>query len=243
MNPKISIVVPFVKHDFLLGFFNSLPAALNRETAEVIAIDNTWVNGDRAPRKLPDAHVQLLHLYAEPALPLHAAWNMGMRTARGDYICVANDDIVWREKALVNMVEALDINKLRCVYPTHTSGLNILPPPPASQNPHGPVNLIGPPEFRGFCFMLTRECFERSVCDFDEQFELFYGDDDYARRLIAVGSPARQVGNAVIHHFESQSVSKLPVGVMGGCRQRDYDRFVAKYGLSTWQEYVAKRGF
>ena len=62
----------------------------------------------------------------------------------------------------------------------------------------------------GFCFMVTRPCWER-VGRFDEDYVLTAEDWDYfhrTRRYFKIARP----NNAYVHHFENQSIEAMPKG-------------------------------
>jgi len=83
--------------------------------------------------------------------------------------------------------------------------------------------------FAGWCFFLSARCMERAGV-FDEQFVLWYQDNDYLRRLASAGIRPVECRNCLIHHFESKSILGLEDGFdHQGWRERDAERWKAKW--------------
>ncbi len=95
------------------------------------------------------------------------AVNQGLKVARGEYLMVVNNDIMW----------------------TH-GGLQSLCVPGVVTSPS--VNHI-PQKFWGSFFCIPRSVYEK-IGGLDEQFEIgYYEDDDYVKRLDEAGIEMRAV--------------------------------------------------
>ena len=77
---------------------------------------------------------------------------------------------------------------------------------------------------------------------FDERFELFYGDDDAWMQTIDIGCPARQVHNALVYHYGSQSVRELAPEYVREAKARDKARFDEQWGGRSPRDLLAEKG-
>lgn len=110
------------------------------------------------------------------------AVNMGMSLAKGDYIMVVNNDIIW---------EYGDLNDL-CVPKVMTS------PKMKEQSQF----------FWGCFFVVPREIYEK-VGALDPQFFLYCSDTDYVKRVKDAGFDVRSVQNCNIFTEGAQTTKTL----------------------------------
>jgi len=212
----VSVVIPHCgNREVLYECLCSIPPACGGLSYEVIIVDNSeeglsseFSKGCSLIRNTPGATI-------------NRSWNQGCNLAKGKVIAVVNDDIVFGVRALEICVEAMGAFGVPVIYPKHTAGE--LPSNFAELSycaAKAPLTLEGPPEFRGFAFLLTRACY----CEtgpFDEQFQFFYGDDDYWFRLILAKRAPRELQNAYVHHYE-QATTKT-IGTTKGTWLRGVD--------------------
>lgn len=112
------------------------------------------------------------------------ACNKGMELARGDFICVVNDDVVVLEGTLKGLVD-----KTAVTSPVING---------VAQN------------FWGAFFCLPRWVYE-SVGGFDERFTKgYFEDDDLIRRLDKAGVPMKSVGSVKVKHLGGTTMEQLP---------------------------------
>jgi GT2 family glycosyltransferase len=223
-KPEVSVIVPVLGYDNIKLFLDSLQFASCR-TSEIIILDSTPYKERIEFRNFdPDKKSTIIHVIMDPPLSFHAIWNLGLRISTAPYIALMNDDIAWGHRSLDNCIEALRAFNLLAVYPKHTSSKPdtvmkteelALWFETAKEISQKPISLEGPPEYRGFAWIMHRKVLD-IVGYFDEQFGLYYGDNDYYYRLIDVRRPPRCVTNAVIHHFVSQTTK--------ACQKRGDDR-------------------
>lgn len=233
-GPELSVVVPILGYESIGAFMQTLQVAWP-DTIEVIILDSTpfgerhdSVNYDESGKST------IIRAIIDPPMNFHATWNLGLRMARGRYIALVNDDILFGHRSLAHCVNAIDKFEIPCVYPQHTSGPAELSKfeELGKSTAQLPMQLIGPPEYRGFCWVMACDVPDL-IGYFDERFELYYGDNDYWYRLIKEGYPPRCVQNAMIHHFESRTTkiieSKMTKNFKAIC-EADRKLFLEKWG-------------
>lgn len=169
---------------------------------------------------------------------IHEAWNYGLENFTGDYIFICNDDIVFGTDSIINTVSTMQKNGLWAAYPAHTShqfSENFFDL--AEAKAALPDGVQGPPEFRGFCFAISREGVEK-IGKFRD-FNFWYGDTDYWYRSIVLGHPAREVANALIHHYEGAgTLGRTDPGyaeAFSEAIKRDAERFQQLWGTHDGQ--------
>lgn len=149
------------------------------------------------------------------------AWNQGIKNSSGEYICIINNDLIFREGWLEEMVRMSIKFGKKVVIPQYTSGSKptTFPDPPKKKDEPGwsgklQKGKIEDGHFKGYCFLVHRIVFERTVGYFDEQFEMWwYEDSDFLERLSAVAKQdndpsyiSTKALGAYIHHFESKTL-------------------------------------
>jgi GT2 family glycosyltransferase len=206
MRISVVIVTGYHPPEHVQGAVDSLAAAQDESLHDVIIVE-TENKGpvDTTALSQRGVIVSFKQMFDKPFFDgvLHEAWNYGLSNTFGDIVFICNDDLVFGHRALEQCAMAAEAFKLWCVYPCHTSRelpANFHERAKALGSSPQPV-LCGPPEFRGFCFGLTREAID-GIGPFDEQFKFWYGDTDTWYRLIMAGHPAREVATALVHHYE-----------------------------------------
>jgi len=242
MKPELSVVVPILGYDSIGAFMQTLQVAWTR-SIEVIVLDSTpfgkrhdTVNYDESGKST------IIRTIIDPPMGFHETWNLGLRMARGDYIALVNDDLLFGHLSLEHCVQAIDKFELPCVYPMHTSGPAQLERFEAEGRNVAelPLALVGPSEYRGFCWVMTRDL-QDIVGSFDEQFELYYGDKDYWYRLIKEGYPPRCIQNALVHHFEGRTIKIIESATKKDFRaigDADFARFKQKWGETNAKQLL-----
>lgn len=174
-------------------------------------------------------------------LPIYSAWNMGIEVATKAlpdcHVLILNDDVLLPMNAIDLFDQATKYLNALCFVPitppaTHYSRTVDLPFDHYAQVP---VDVKQYSEFSwmpGFCFLLTREAIN-TVGLFDEQFTVWYGDDDYQRRLKEAEQPDYasivRIDTLFVFHyggstFDYEKDPKTQAAIM-----EDKEKFVTKY--------------
>jgi glycosyltransferase involved in cell wall biosynthesis len=233
MKPELSVVVPICGYDSIGSFMATLQVAWG-STIEVIILDSSKF-GERQDSVNYDTSGKstVIRAIIDPPIPYYVALNMGARMARGEYIAICHDDVLFGYKSLHHCVEAMNHHDLPCAFPRHTYG----PASVESFEVYGkdaaarPLRLISKPEtdYLPCCMVYTWDIFEL-LGWFDEQFTFFEGIRDYWYRLIEHGYPPCCVDNALVHHFEGRTRNLIKGKDFDAIEKADKKAFKAKWG-------------
>lgn len=199
--------------------------ALRRHTPEpleIIVVDNG--SRDETPARLAAADdVTVIRNATNRGFA--AACNQGIAAARGELVCLLNNDTEVTEGWLDALRSALAVPGTGLVGPrsNRISGLQVVPAAPAlsdASDAHAWAH-----EWReqrrgrswltqrlvGFCLLARRELFE-AIGGFDEGFGVGnYEDDDLGERVLAAGLSLRVADDAVVLHHGSATFAGLDV--------------------------------
>lgn len=185
---------------------------------------------------------------------IYKSWNEGIRFSWGMDVFVLNDDILIPKDFIEQMM--LKKSNAYAVCPL-TSGF----PPVGTIRPHyqwhhsshlettfadEPTETYLP-FMRGWCFMLPFATYSQ-VGLFDEEFQIWFGDTDYDRRLMV---EAKKTGRHAVcyvpvpvHHYGTSSFSKIGKKRFFDSNYQDQLRFEWKHRLAHhdlgWDSYAKK---
>lgn len=177
-KPKISLVIPYMEADA------GKPSILKRWTDSVPPIDELIISANWKEG------------YAKPI-------NRGLKLAKGDYLLVSNDDLIW------DVGDIYDLCKPGVVTSPMVNGVH--------------------QDFWGCCFMIPRDVYEK-VGGLYEGYEIsYYDDDDYVCNLIKAGVKMRGIKSVNIMHPEGgRTLHTFPDHNEWGERNRQ--KFIERWG-------------
>lgn len=148
---------------------------------------------------------------------IYESWNKGIKFAGGDDVVILNDDILIPFDFCEVMGEVLASKKADAYCPASAG----FPPVRRVRDNYAfyPNTLIKidivntvksthVPTIKGWCFALPRTTIEK-IGLFDEQFNIWYGDKDYEKRIFDAGGKIMFLENFNVHHFGTSSYSKI----------------------------------
>lgn len=145
-----------------------------------------------------------LFVLAGKQLTLPLAWNMCLDTAftamGAEYCVLSNDDIVLTKGLISDL----------CKPDTVVSPL---------------VNGGAYKKFHAHIFSLPRTVYDK-VGKMDEQFQVYWADTDYCKRLVDAGVPIETNNNVDVDHKESARTLKHFEGIT---EMSDKDKFINKW--------------
>lgn len=244
-RPKVSIIMPVLNQiEMTVQCVERIGRLTDATDYELIVINNGSTDGTR---RYLDGLEDVVALHCPSNIGVGPAWNLGIETARGEYLCVINNDILvtpgWIDALLWPFEQD---ERVWCTGPLFTRGpvprdFDLLAEFIAGSEPQLVAGGIV-----GFCFVLSRTAVD-TLGLFDEQFETaWYEDTDYYCRLLASGHPPALVTNCLIHHYETRTArSELPKAGQE-ILARNERRFRKKWGRvvapGTDHVYTVPRG-
>jgi N-acetylglucosaminyl-diphospho-decaprenol L-rhamnosyltransferase len=240
--------------DVIPGLLDSIFAHVDRATTEVILVDNGSTDGTiEHLRRRGD--VTVIENGVNAGYP--TAMNRGARLARGEFVLLANPDLVFRPGALAAMVGALRRNpRLGGVSPVIE-----VPPEPATVYPllagdpglwYGFAHFSGVmqrfrgsrrvnshleyaperhegeiPWIHGCCGLYRRAALAPLGGGFDERFFIYFEDADLGRSLRRAGWRLEIARDARVLHLEDQTCRRIAV------KSR-------KWFIESWHKYHRK---
>jgi GT2 family glycosyltransferase len=215
--PLVSIVIVTYNNLQLTRLcLDSILAVTEYPNLELVIVDNASSDGTGAwLAEYARAHESTRVVLNDDNRGFAAGTNQGVREARGEILCLLNNDTVVTAGWLSALVQALrSDHKLGMVGPvTNAAGneakvraryatLAELPAWAAAYTRSHEGASMELPMLALFCAALRREVWER-VGELDEQFEIgMFEDDDYCRRIRAAGFELRCLKYAFVHHWQ-----------------------------------------
>lgn len=222
--PKISVVVlTFNNLELTKACLDSLVRFTCYPNIELILVDNA--STDESPTYLTEfknKHKNIKLILNEKNLGFSAGNNVGLKEATGDFLVMLNNDTVVTPGWLMTLMRHLQINPTIGIIGPVTNNIgneakiNINYSTPKKMLPltfNYTLNQMGkyyPLQTAAFfCVMIPRNIFEE-VGLLDENFGRgFFEDDDYCRRVEAIGKTIVCAHDVFIHHHLSASFNKL----------------------------------
>lgn len=203
-DPLLSIVIPVMNQaEYTKAILKNIEETTHIPY-EVIVVDNN--STDETPEILAGCRV----IRNQHNAGLSVAWNQGCREAYGTHIALLNNDIVlpdgWAETLMSHGKPAIcplytQGDKLPGGFKKRNKDLGAKRKSTRAALPCGD----GPQGFTGFCFLLTKEAYERTG-PFNEKYFYWFGDRDYYHRLNEMGFKCVQSNNVSIHHYVSKTL-------------------------------------
>jgi GT2 family glycosyltransferase len=239
-NPlePITVIIPFHSNETGLAVtLATLQAQLVPPKAIIVIDTSKDKSGLPIAQRYTTNNVPIVVEVAQ--VGIYEAWNKGIELAGDSDVLIINDDLLLP----MNFIDVLMV--CRQAVP----GLAYVPLTPRKDHYQSGVDVDFPwycPDPRtltiddfaqtdwlpGFCFLLTKEAV-KEVGQFDTRFQVWYGDDDYQKRLIAKGremdiNPIVLVKSLYAYHYGGTSYKYLDKAVVRKIG-KDRRKFTAKY--------------
>lgn len=207
-QPSVSIVIPtHNRKEMLIRLINSIMASnYPKDKKEIIVVDDASSDGTFKEIKGKFREVKVIR--NEKNLFAAGSRNIGMRSAKGDYIFLVDDDNVIDKECISELVKTFNDGQSRRIgvaapfsyyleKPNYiwlagmkTTKLTMFTsstaPVGIGQRDCGQFNELVDSLFAPNAFMIRRELIEK-VGLFDERFPIYYDDKDYGERTRKVG--------------------------------------------------------
>ena len=250
-EPRASIVM--LTHDNLVVTrlaVESILTSTDDVPYELIVVDNGSIDGTRAYLNVlasRNAHIRIIA--NESNAGFARAMNQGLSIAVGDVLVMINNDVVVTPGWLSRLIAHLGAPGVGAVGPVtnrcgnhaeistsyRTYGEMMTFDAERAGTHSGETTVL--PMLTMFCTAMRRDVFE-TVGPLDERFQVgMFEDDDYARRIAAVGMQLVCAEDVFIHHFGEASFSRLYAdGARSQIFEANRQRFEDKWGVE-WQPH------
>jgi GT2 family glycosyltransferase len=164
---------------------------------------------------------------------IYEAWNEAIKTTDGDCLII-NDDILMPTNFFHNLYKAREIFPNAYAFVPRTNGKKYGNGQIATNFSWQGEDLVSRNQCKetdwlvGFCFYLTKECIT-DIGLVDSNFKVWFGDDDYQRRVLAK-SRIIEISPSLIHHYGGSSYQYQDPKVLAKI-QIDRELFNRKYLL------------
>ncbi|MDY0212990.1 MAG: glycosyltransferase [Desulfuromonadaceae bacterium] len=253
--PKISVVVlTYNNLDLTKDCLNSIIRWSDYPNLELVIVDNA--SSDGSPEYLTafaEQHSQVKLLLNEDNLGFAAGNNVGLEAATGDYLVMLNNDTIVTPGWLLTMLRHLQADERIGIIGPVTNNIGneakieidySSPTEMLTEAMHYTLSHMAqaiPLQTAAFfCVMLSRNVFEQ-VGLLDEDFGRgFFEDDDYCRRIEAIGLRVVCAEDVFIHHHLSASFDKLKSQERQKLFKKNKTIYEAKWG--KWVQHTYDRG-
>ncbi len=205
---KISVVIPTLQRD--VETLNNLVSTLLNDAMvdEILIIDNSLQNYSFNNEKVR-VIVPQENLFVNPS------WNLGVREARNEYVCLANDDIRipnnFCTKVLENFSDDFGVVGMDNAYVTNTRNKDnkvVIDINKVELNDSREVN-FKPVKYRTHNFGIMMFFKKENYVEIPEDLKIFYGDDWIIYHANKKGKQSQVCTGQEIYHLGSLSSCKF----------------------------------
>ena len=186
------------------------------EKSEVIIIDNG--SNDNSYEWIRKNYPNIKIIQNSKNLGVTAAWNQGLELSSGQYICIANNDLIFSKNCIKLLQSALEKHKwigLASPYTIQDESRNVpsfsLPAVPYEKNNFDEYKKHNRLGYTGWCFMFRKK---DSLKGFDPKYFLWYQDDDFLNQQL--------FQNRGIPPFRFPAPGKVPIVISGAEVKHQY---------------------
>lgn len=136
----------------------------------------------------------------------HKFLNIGIAQAKGEYLILSNNDVLFDENWLKEVLKIAKTNKKITSFSPYDAKANKLPLDSIKKNNY----ILGyqiQKHLTGWCIVTHKSVFKR-IKKLDDRFKFYYADNDYAMQLQKYNIKHALVTKAIAHHLESVTSKK-----------------------------------
>lgn len=219
-NPRVSIVIPvFNQLEYTKQCIESIENTIN-ERVRIIVVDNASSDDTLSYlNKVFSAKIEMAVIHNKSNKGFPEAVNQGIKKAEGEFVIIANNDIVFTEGWLERMIELVQPGSgISIVGPISNEVSGLQKDENAKYNSIDEMHkyaksireknkgdVLHFPRLAFLCTLIKREVIE-SIGGLDERFSPGnYEDDDFCLRAQLAGFKAAIAKDVFVHHYGSKS--------------------------------------
>lgn len=188
----LSIIIPvYNQRKYTEKLLAQIPV-LTLSDFEIIVIDSASTDETTTEIK---KYTNVRYIKSNTNIYVNGAWNLWVQEAKGEYICIINNDIEltqWRDKPLIDNLR----DNILITSPIYTTW-----PTPFNwrwyrNNPSNPFNICW------HCFCMRKENWEI----IPDNFKIWFGDNRQYEKMVRKKGIELAIADSKIHHYESKTV-------------------------------------
>lgn len=200
---KLSIVVPvYNKSKFTANCLQNLYEVCSNIKHEILIMDDGSTDDTKeVVQQFFGAMPNIRYFKFENNVGVTKARNKGVEYAKGEYICVINNDVVFKPGHFEKLMEWLNNpeEKVIITCPRFTEGMTPFVPPVKFYKDH--VN--------GHCFCF-KKALKHKLFPIDERLIIFGNDNRLRFHLKDQWYNLKMIKDAICHHYKSQTSFFVP---------------------------------
>jgi len=151
------------------------------------------------------------YIHPESSFNYNKFLNIALTYCTGKWIVISNDDVSYEKHWLIEMLS---------VHYQRPDIEALSPKDPLLYMRYFPNHFVEPRNnyfesyavteaVQGWCTMIKRTALD-NILPFDEQFDMYYQDNDYAERLKQAGIKHALVRDAIVCHLQTLNIGTMP---------------------------------
>ncbi len=185
---------------------------------EIIIVDNA--SEDESKKIITKENKDVRYIQSKKNVGMGEGNNLGIKHAKGDYILITNDDIIFKKDAIRNLFN---------FFKKHD---NIGIVGPRTFNSDGEVDWL-----RGSCFLTSKKVISKIGGGFDNRFWMYFEDIDLCRRVW-------ENDLKVVYYFDAQVIHDHGKGsAKGRWYIAPFVNKLARAHIISWLKYFWKWKF
>lgn len=188
----LSIIIPvYNQRNYTKSILAQIPL-FTVSKYEIIVVDSA--STDETPTEIKN-HTNIRYIRPDKNIFVNGAWNLGVKEAKGEYICIMNNDLEltqWRDKPLIDNIK----DNILITSPLYTIWDIPFNWRWFRNNPRNWYNICG------HCFVMRKE----DWTEIPERLKIWYWDNWQYEHIVRKKGIELCVPDSKIHHYESKTV-------------------------------------
>lgn len=234
---RVSIIIPVYNQiEYTRKCIESIKKNTSNTDYEIIVIDNASEDGTGDFFKKQD----VVYIYNNENKGVAKAWNQGIKQAKGDYVCIINNDIIVCKNWLSEFIRIYESMKnIGILSPGTKEGELNYDFESYSENFIKKMKNIKEKGFAGWCMFIKKERFDE-IGLFSEEFNIGIGEDtDFYFRLKEKGYESYITGAVFVHHFGSKTLKDIKELIGDKFEKENIKKLNEKWKLK--ESYIIKK--
>ena len=180
-------------------------------------------------------HASVSVIIPDEPFRFHRFLNIGLNHSRSEWVVFSNNDVIFHAGWFSEILKLKAMDPRIQSFCPFDRNAPFLPFEKFSQKAYH-LGYRVPIEFVGWCFVVERGVFQKMGM-FDERYDLYFGDNDFARTLKRKSVLHAMVPSSYVEHLGGYTTKKYDaVGTPE--YERDKERYKAKWGDTRFRSFL-----